>query len=208
MTEAFDCLEDVLEAEGPFDGIFGFSQGSALTLSYLYEQQTAGEPLPVKFACLFSTAMVCSPDVDVGEDVITKLRALELDITDPTKTNDEDLSDDEQEFVSVLRDTAVDAAVRSLLPLVDLDVYLKGEQEKIPRVMHPSLLAEKIQIPTVHVWGRNDFACMIKMAELARSICDESCLKTVQHKGLHDIPKGRAEIQSVIRTIDWAASQI
>ncbi|KAI0448682.1 DUF341 domain-containing protein [Xylaria acuta] len=209
IAEAVDHLKDLLEDEGPFDGIFGFSQGAALTLSYFYQEQAAANPLRAKFACLFSTAMPCSPDVGMGEAIISKLRALEYDITDRTRYNGEDLTVAEQEFVDVLQQTVVDAAIHDpLFPWTDMDVYRYGKRDAIPRVMYPSLLPQKIQIPTIHVWGQNDFEYMIKMAELARSICEESMTKTVLHTGLHDIPKRQPEIKAVLRTLDWAMTQI
>lgn len=210
MAQAVDYLQDILEEEGPFDGIFGFSQGAALTLSYFYQQQLAAAgPLPVKFACLFSTAIPCSPDVDMGGTIISKLRALEYDITDRARCNGQDpLTIAEQEFVELLQKTVVDAAIHDpRFPWTDINVYRYGECDAIPRVMYPSILAQKIQIPTIHVWGQNDFEYMIKMAELARSICDESMVKTILHGGLHDIPKKQLDIKAVLRTIDWAIAQ-
>lgn len=209
MTQAVGYLEDLLEYEGPFDGIFGFSQGAALTLSYLYQQQAAAEPLRAKFACLFSTAMPCSADVRMGDTIISKLRALEYDITDRARCTGGDLTVAEQEFVDVLQQTVVDAAIHDpLFPWTDMDVYRYGECDAIPRVMYPSVLAQKIQIPTIHVWGQNDFEYMIKMAELGRSLCEESMVKTVLHTGFHDIPKRQNEIKAVLRTIDWAMSRM
>lgn len=209
MAQAVDYLEDLLEDEGPFDGIFGFSQGASLTLSYFYQQQAAANPVRAKFACLFSTAIVCSPDVGIGDTIISRLRALEYDITDRARSNTEDLTIAEQEFVGVLQQTVVDAAIHgSPLPGVDMDVYRYGERDAIPRVMYSSLLAQRIQIPTIHVWGQNDFGYMIKMAEAARGICEESMVKTVLHTGLHDVPRRQTEIKAVLRTIDWAMTQI
>ncbi|KAI5461001.1 DUF341 domain-containing protein [Mariannaea sp. PMI_226] len=208
IAQAIYHLEDILEDQGPFDGIFGFSQGSALTLSYFYQQETAGNPVAVKFACLFSTAMPCSHDASLGSTVISQLRAKEYDITDRSDGSGKDLTNEEQEFVEILQRTVVDAATRdSKFPWTDLDIYRHGELHAIPRILYSSALAQKIQVPTVHVWGRNDFAYMIKMAELSRSTCDESMSKTVLHSGLHDLPKKQTEIKAVLRNIDWAIMQ-
>jgi hypothetical protein len=123
MARAVEYLEEILEDEGPFDGIFGFSQGAALTLSYLYQQQVAGNPVHIKFACLFSTAVPCSTDSNMGDTIISRLRALEYDITNRGKYNGEDLTIAEQEFVSVLQQTIVDAAVHgSPFPWLDTDL--------------------------------------------------------------------------------------
>lgn len=208
MEQAVGCLENIIEDEGPFDGIFGFSQGAALTLSYFYQQQAAANPLPVKFACLFSTAMPLSPDAGMGNSIISRLRALEYDITDRARACGEILTAAEQEFVDVLQQTVVEAALDNpLFPWSDMDIYRHGEHDDIPRVMYSSLLSQKIQIPTIHVWGQNDWKYMIKMAETARSLCEESMARTVLHTGSHDIPKKPTEIKAVLRTIDWAMSR-
>jgi pimeloyl-ACP methyl ester carboxylesterase len=208
IAQAVGYVEEILEEQGPFDGIFGFSQGSALTLSYFYQQQVADNPIAVKFACLFSAAMPCSPDASLGSTIISQLRAMEYDITDRSGGNGKDLTSEEQEFVEILQRTVVDAATRdSQFPWTDLDIYRHGELDAIPRIMYSSALAQKIRIPTVHVWGRNDFEYMIKMAELSRSTCEESMSKTVLHSGLHDLPKKQTEIKAVLRKIDWAITQ-
>ncbi|EFR00805.1 DUF341 domain-containing protein [Nannizzia gypsea CBS 118893] len=210
ISQAVDYLKGLLEDEGPFDGIFGFSQGASLTLSYLYQQQATARPVRVRFACLFSTAMPCSSDAGLGDPIISKLRALEYDIRDRTRTcnNGKDLTIAEQEYVDLLQRTVVDAASHdSLFPWTDMDIYRYGARDAIPRVMCPSLLSQKIQIPTVHAWAQNDFQYMAKMAELAHSICEETMAKTVLHTGFHDIPKRQAEIRAVLRTIDWAIAR-
>ncbi|KAJ5135406.1 uncharacterized protein N7515_004684 [Penicillium bovifimosum] len=208
ITQALGYLEEILEDEGPFDGIFGFSQGSALTLSYLYQQQAAGCPVAVKFACLFSAAMPCSPDATLGHAVISKLRAMEYDIMDRAGANGRDLTSEEQELVEILQRTVVEAAIQDpLFPWTDMDVYRRGKVDAIPRVMYSSALVQKIQIPTVHVWGKNDFEYMIRMAELSCGLCDQSISKRVLHSGLHDMPKKQAEIKDVLRKIDWAIAQ-
>lgn len=208
IANAVGHLEDILEEEGPFDGIFGFSQGSALTLSYFYQQQAAGNPTAVKFACLFSTAMPCSTDATVGNAIISRLRAMEYDITDLSGLNVKDLTSEELEFVETLQRTVVAAAVHDLqFPWTDMDVYRHGDLDAIPRVMYSSGLAQKIQIPTVHVWGQNDFEYMIRMAELSRSLCEEAMSRTVLHSGVHDLPKKQTEIRAVLRKIDWAITQ-
>lgn len=133
---------------------------------------------------------------------------MEYDITDRAGANGRGLTSEEQELVEILQRTVVDAAIQdSLFPWTDMDVYRRGELDAIPRVMYSSALARKIQIPTVHVWGQNDFEYMIQMAELSCSLCDQSMSKTVLHSGLHDMPKKQTEIKAVLRKIDWAIAQ-
>ncbi|KAH5502667.1 hypothetical protein HBI38_184030 [Parastagonospora nodorum] len=208
MARAVEYVEDLIAEEGPFEGIVGFSQGAALTLSYLYHQQKIGNAPGVRFACLFSTTVPMSSDCTMGDEIISNLRALEYNIADRSICSSEDLTMGEREFVTVLQQTVVDATFEnSHFPQFDMDILRCGERDAVPCVMLPSFLAQKIQIPTVHVWGRNDSQTMIKMAEVARSLCDDSRVKTVLHTGLHDVPKRGPEIKAVLRTIDWVMAQ-
>ena len=180
-----------------------------MTLAYFYQQQTTGDDVAVKFACLFSAAMPCSPDARLGDPVISKLRAIQYDITDRSAAaNGYRLTDQEREFVQILQRTVVDAAMHDAqFPWTNMDVYRNGTLDAIPRVMYSSALAQKIQVPTVHVWGQNDFSYMVNMAELCCSLCETSMSKTVLHSGLHDLPKKQAEIRAVLRKMDWAIAQ-
>ncbi|KAI0204324.1 DUF341 domain-containing protein [Astrocystis sublimbata] len=208
ISQAIQHLQDTLEEQGPFDGIFGFSQGSALTLAYLYQQQTAGDDVPVKFACLFSSAMPISPDVSLGETIISKLRGLEYDVTGRSDGSARGLTREEQEFVQILQRTVLPATIHHPeFPWPDLDAYAHGELEAIPRVMYPTIMTQRIQIPTVHSWGLGDIECLIRMSELSRSICEESVSRTVLHSGAHDMPKKPSEIKALLRMIDWAIVQ-
>ncbi|CEL10308.1 hypothetical protein ASPCAL13429 [Aspergillus calidoustus] len=208
MAQALSYLEDILEDEGPFDGIFGFSQGSAVTLSYFHQQQTVGNPVAVKFACLFSTAMPCSSDANLGHAVISKLREREYDLTAKAGATGKGLTSEERELVEILQRTVVDAAIQDpLFPWTDMNIYRRGELDDIPRVMYSSALAHKIQVPTVHVWGQNDTGYMVQMAQLSSSLCDQSVTKTVLHSGSHDMPKKQIEIKAVLREINWALAR-
>ncbi|KAF1976975.1 hypothetical protein BU23DRAFT_453679 [Bimuria novae-zelandiae CBS 107.79] len=53
---AFQLLEAYIDANGPFDGIFGFSQGAGISLMYLirHTHLHPDTPLPFKLAILFS----------------------------------------------------------------------------------------------------------------------------------------------------------
>ncbi|PKX97841.1 DUF341 domain-containing protein [Aspergillus novofumigatus IBT 16806] len=208
IAQAVRYLEDTLEDEGPFEGIFGFSQGSALTLSYFHQQQTVGSPIAVKFACLFSTAMPCSSDANMGRGIISKLRARGYDVTNRAGPIGKDLTSEEREFVEILQRTVVEAGAKDpQFPWTDMDIYRYGELDEIPRVMYSSALTQKIQVPTIHVWGQNDFEYLIQMAQLSRTLCEQSVSKTVVHSGLHDMPKKQSEIIAVLREINWALAR-
>jgi hypothetical protein len=56
----------VIEEEGPFDGVLGFSQGSSIAASLMLDHEInhPRDPPPFSFAILFSCFMVVSPDIN------------------------------------------------------------------------------------------------------------------------------------------------
>ncbi|PYI30057.1 hypothetical protein BP00DRAFT_426927 [Aspergillus indologenus CBS 114.80] len=65
---------DVIEAEGPFDGVIGFSQGASLALSILYHHEIShpSRPPPFRFAVFFCAVLSISPDPMFNKDLISK----------------------------------------------------------------------------------------------------------------------------------------
>ncbi|KAK3300903.1 serine hydrolase-domain-containing protein [Chaetomium fimeti] len=72
--EAHDIIAETIEEEGPFDGVIGFSQGASLALSFIlhHELQRPGLPCPFRFALLFCTTLVISPDIKLNHDKVAK----------------------------------------------------------------------------------------------------------------------------------------
>ncbi|KAF2643898.1 hypothetical protein P280DRAFT_445153 [Massarina eburnea CBS 473.64] len=60
---AYNQLESFIAAEGPFDGVFGFSQGAGLAIIYMARKliETPKAPPPFRCAILFSPTAVGDP---------------------------------------------------------------------------------------------------------------------------------------------------
>jgi len=54
-------LEAYIEADGPFDGVFAFSQGAGLAAMHIVRKQLEGKQAPFKCAVLFSSNEVYDP---------------------------------------------------------------------------------------------------------------------------------------------------
>lgn len=70
VSRALALLEAYIEAEGPFDGAIGFSQGAALISTYLlkWASEHPGRPLPLQCAIFFSASRPLDIDaLRIGE---------------------------------------------------------------------------------------------------------------------------------------------
>lgn len=87
---AHELLHEIIEEEGPFDGVIAFSQGAALTVSMLMDQEIyrPGERPLFSFAALFSCPIALSPDTRLNRETLreatVKKRAGDKDTDDAT----------------------------------------------------------------------------------------------------------------------------
>ncbi|KAL4877348.1 serine hydrolase-domain-containing protein [Aspergillus karnatakaensis] len=72
--DAHDLVKDVIEDDGPFDGVIGFSQGASLALSILYHHEIRhpDRPPPFRFAIFFCAVLSISPDPMFNADLVAK----------------------------------------------------------------------------------------------------------------------------------------
>lgn len=208
MADALEHLDTTIEELGPFDGILGFSQGAALALSYIYQQQVHGEPPPFSFALCFSSVIPFSADAGYCQSVIQRLCALQRDMSVTPSADETLLTRDELLFCDVMLRTVIAAKKKgAALPEYSMDVYNKGDGSKAPRIMHAQLLKEKIRIPTVHVTGKRDFDFMQNMSDIARGLCEERLTRKLEHSGGHHPPQKDSEVKAVVRAMEWAIDQ-
>lgn len=208
MVDAFDHLEDTMDELGPFDGVLGFSQGAALTIAYMHRQQELQKAVPFGFAVCLSSVLPCSANPMYLQGVIEKLSKHRLPLTDGPAALDSSLSSEELILLNLLMHTIIPAKkMRAMLPDIDLNHYTDGDGVNAPRIMHAQLLKERIRIPTVHVTGKRDFDFMRNMSEAALGLCNEKMVRKLQHSGGHHPPQKDAEVQALVRAMEWAVRQ-
>lgn len=208
MGDAIEHLESTIDELGPFDGVLGFSQGAALALSYIYDQQVRGEPLPFKFALCFSSVLAFSPDPACAQSVIRRLCARRRDFTTTVPVDDARLSLDELVLSNVLMRVVMPAKKhKALIPDHDLSVYTHGDGTTAPRLMLSQLLGDKIRIPTIHVSGKRDVDFLRDMSAIGRELCEGKLMKTLEHSGSHQPPQKEVEVKAAVRAMEWAIGQ-
>ena len=90
LEDAAESITSYIEDLGPFDGVIGFSQGAALAISYIYQDQIEHYPIgkskeenptsaapPFKFAICFSSTVPISRDPHCYEEILRGLSAVQ-----------------------------------------------------------------------------------------------------------------------------------
>ncbi|KAF2215411.1 hypothetical protein CERZMDRAFT_94821 [Cercospora zeae-maydis SCOH1-5] len=207
MAVAVQHLRETLDDMGPFDGVFAFSQGAAVLIPYLHEQQSKGEPLGIGFAIICSSAMPCASDASLGQEVVQELVEQHIDVTDAGAVQDKSISLDARNFVDTLQKTIVPAWKHySLMPRFDVGIY-EEDDSRAPRAMAPVIIDEKIELPTVHIRGKKDADYMWNMSKVAQEAFEPDLLKVIEHESGHAPPTKDAPVKATVRAMDWAVKR-
>jgi hypothetical protein len=231
VGRAHGLIEEAIEVDGPFDGILGFSQGAGLAMSYLLHHriESPHTPSDFKFGIFFSTSSLQSPDPAYKRtEIMALLEALNEehtlafhDLIMSPKTTQKDFVD--ADFLKVLNSQQrelmaelgwslnVAWQTRDGLKITDevevLEQFRSNtvSRELFPRFYHPVYTAERLGIPTVHSWGRNDSDALKGSAAMGLELCSDGHTVCVPHAGRHEIPAKREEVLAVANAIEKAA---
>lgn len=212
MREALDDLDEFVESNGPFDGVFGFSQGASLAVSYILEQQARQPygPAPFGFGVFFSSVAAFSADYDHCGKIVHNLLIERPSDFQAVLTGVDaaiDIKSGEMAFAKALAACHTSVEVLKIKPGISLDFLKSADCNKMPRPMHPLLVADRVSIPTVHVTGKKDFPLMIEQSYLVQGLCNDSMLRVHRHSGGHKVPSLRSEVKAIATSIEWAAEQ-
>ncbi|MCJ1305102.1 hypothetical protein MMC08_007916 [Hypocenomyce scalaris] len=182
---------EILERQGPYDGVMGFSQGTGLIGSFLlyHQLERPGEPLPFKCAVFFCGGVSLNVVADLGVRVGAAAREL-----------DERTKEALQEKAASVKDAKVgdDYWARGL-------VFDPGEEVDRSDVYGLDFTRVSaglvVNIPTVHVWGHKDprYPASVQLAQF----CEPSLRKTMDHGGGHDIPRTREVSEGIAELVEW-----
>jgi pimeloyl-ACP methyl ester carboxylesterase len=213
MHEALQRIDNFVKENGPFDGVLGFSLGSAMAISYILEHQrrSPGTQPPFSFAIFFSPIFVASADSHCYEDLISRI----LDDSHASFRNEfpngdfTSLLDSKEEriFSEYLKIVlSMHTTVGNILPNTRLDfLSFEAQAANVPRLLHPEIYKERIRIPTVHISGEKDVDAMAEQTQVAEGLYTASLLQTYRHNGGHDIPFKRSDVQAIISMVHDAA---
>ncbi|KAL8922363.1 MAG: hypothetical protein Q9208_005216 [Pyrenodesmia sp. 3 TL-2023] len=188
-------LRDLLERDGPYDGVMCFSQGCSLIGSFcLYHQaETPDQPLPFKVAIFICGGVPLQVLEDVGIDVSQEA----WDINNKSAK-------------ALAEQASTDAILKSGL---DRWVNAEGANSNETGLIDPTNVFgldftsmpkhAQITLPTVHIYGNKDPRCTASL-QLAQ-FSDPKLRKVYDHGGGHDVPRKTDVSDSIARLVQWSA---
>jgi pimeloyl-ACP methyl ester carboxylesterase len=181
LEDAYKLLIEVMEEDGPFDGVFGFSQGGALAASFILHHQ-ANHPHDPD---LFRVAVFTCASLPFDPNSANPKRQDPYHASICPRTGSVHVEDWKPGRV-------VEAKPINgfLSPLLD------GE-EPLHR-FHPAREKSRISVPTVHILGACDPFC--PQSRLLADLCAESVV--VEHRMGHLLPRDMGFAQKAARAID------
>lgn len=213
MRQALSHLDNFIKEHGPFDGVFGFSLGAALAITYMLDQQKKQASSPFCFAVMFSPIFVVSPDDSFCEQLLRRWLADDhavfrskfpdggfmAELEDPSEQK---LAQYLQQILSMQS-----MGVGLILPNTNVDFLGTKKTEEVPRLIHPDLFNARIKIPTVHVSGQNDSPYIRKQSAVARDLCTASIRRVHSHDGGHDVPFKISDVNAIVPSIKAIAEE-
>lgn len=215
MREALHRIDVFIKQKGPFDGVLGFSLGSAMAVSYIFEQQRKNPDIkpPFSFALFFSTIFIASADDHCYKNLVDRILdddhfnfRMEFPNGDFASLAD---SEEERVFTEYLKVVlSMHSSVGNILPNTRLDfLSFEAQAGNVPRLLHPQIYKERIRIPTVHVSGQKDVHAMAEQSRVAEGLYTPSMTQFYRHNGGHDIPFKKSEVLTIISMAKEAAEK-
>jgi pimeloyl-ACP methyl ester carboxylesterase len=195
VSNAFDYIYEVIEEEGPFDGVFGFSQGAALASSMMLQHAKSNPYSDLfKFAVFLGASLPFNLDDSSGlEQWETATKNAKCGIA---SSMDGQFSGElETSETSSDEDEAEDTHTRGF----PLRPWLLGNQTLLARynpILNPSA---RIHAPTLHVYGTQD--PYFGQSEMLVKLCAGEVI-TVKHGEGHRVPRDRTFEKQTIAAMD------
>ena len=208
VQSAVDLVLEVIEEDGPFDAVLGFSYGASLAVTVLAAaaERHPDKPPPFKSAVFFNTII----PYRLGSGILHL--AYDTDIPGEgavVSAHRSDYSAEQNEKYNVWQDPEADAIVAELDERrreARGSTAAKGTGEFLLAFYGP-IHGHRIHVPTVHVYGETDHSFK-EHSRRAVEICDPAPgLKVITHGGGHHFPRDAATVAKVVNAIQWVVEK-
>jgi pimeloyl-ACP methyl ester carboxylesterase len=185
IHSALTVLGEIIEEDGPFDGIIGFSQGAALAASFILSHQldSPQKALPFKVAIFIAGGLPLSPSPTKGKDITAEARLAE-------KTGGLMLSPLQEKELEIV------------VEMTNNRTIVESPDDRIFSFDPDFFSGARISIPTVHIIGSNDPWAGYSKA-LVR-LCRADLTKVQFHNGGHDVPRSESSLRLCADRIEEA----
>ena len=214
VAEAFELVNEVIEEDGPFDGVMGFSQGASLAASLILQRQLdhPSKAPQFRFAIFICGLLPFSPNREFHEELYGSLRdqaasasIAELDekasLTRNAFNNDIEWTSAVSEAITKRPSAAVAQQAIAMFE------SLKGNsRQSIPKAWHPLWDTSRIDMPTAHIIGAKD--PWMPQSLLLKDFCVESQSRMYDHRGGHEVPRSETVARGIADCILWAADKV
>ncbi|KAI8713674.1 FSH1 domain-containing protein [Fusarium sp. LHS14.1] len=184
VEDAYKRLASYVESEGPFDGVWGFSQGGSMAalLLLMHQAENPGTPYPFKLAIFTSAFLPHSFDSGVISWDLTEKNTLaptyQPGARDVTRGKRVEWKKDphtsiEYDMINAVKD--------------ELDFPVK----LLPR-WRPTHIQEKITVPSIHVRGVKDHYHFVD--DSLSELFDQDTARKMTHRGGHHFPRFNEEL--------------
>lgn len=204
VQAAVDLVFEVVEEDGPYDAVLGFSYGASLAVTVLATavEKFPNKPPPFKAGIFFNT--ITPYRLGSGPLCITH------DMSIPGKgavvsAYRSDYTAAQNEKYDIWNDPEADSIVQELEERQKEKRGSTGEKGSGEFLLgyYAPIHGVRVRVPTLHVYGENDLS-FCKQSKRLVDLCDPAPgRKVITHSGGHHFPKDAASIAKVVNGIEW-----
>ncbi|KAK5055283.1 hypothetical protein LTR84_013033 [Exophiala bonariae] len=229
IAEIHEYIDSVINEDGPYDGVIGFSQGAALAASFLLcHEYTHDQALldsrhaaAFKVAIFFNSVMLFSPSEDIGADITDTIKKQEEKHMGFLRgeSNEQTLPEPQIRFKMPNWSSSSSTSLSSIASVSTISEdepsdEIKWARKRSVAFESQSLLKEhsvygfptdniphQIAIPTLHVIGAKDE--FSEHSQTLTMLCQREKAEIFLIKdGGHDIPRTKAALDECARLFE------
>lgn len=162
----------MIDEDGPYDGVIGFSQGAATAISLLlsHQMQNTGGVKPFTFAIFICCVLPMTPSIDLGVDATEEVLGYEKKDASFFGLSEEEIA--------------------------------AGASSKVIRLFEPTSpqpeeepFSPKINIPTLHLLGTKD--SFLQFGQHAVNLCDSRKARVIINECGHELPRSEESLDRI-----------
>ncbi|KAJ5533541.1 hypothetical protein N7494_010093 [Penicillium frequentans] len=204
---AHALLEETIAQKGPFDGAIGFSQGAAILVAYLIEQEmsNSNNNHPFQFVIICSTTAPLAANTEYHQRLLDSLSP--EDEARIRSCRDDDIAKLPNETCTAI--TSLVALLDDVEPITHQprSFYLDRPLSDIPSMLHPDICDIRLALPVLHVRGKTELPALRDCGLLVERFFETRKQRVFEHTAGHDIPRSGPEARQMLSAIEWVIAQ-